>query len=284
MNFLLGLIQAFLNWLVNILWKKSVDISSVSKGLFTLYAKLVGFVFVLGFAVLWMINYEIFLDWKVVLLITTVISLWLGTAFIKQWLLKYNKVSTLLPFDNLAPLFTILLGYFLFHKASFESFLISILAVVLVILFNIDWENFTLPKKVWLLFLQQGMLAVSTILIAYALKDYNNASVAAVDVVVSVLLLILFTIKISELKQIHKQSVDFYKYRFWAGFAWRTAYIISLFLISNLWVVLSTLLTFLTLWITLILWYFYLDDKPSKKDIILAVLITILVWLGMYFK
>ena len=284
MSVIWGLMQAFLNWLVNVFWKKSVDYSNVSKWLFTLYAKLVGFVFVGFFAVKWMINYNILSDWKALLFMVVVISFLIWSAFIKQGLLKYNKVSTLLPFDNLSLLFTIFAGYLLFHDSSIRSFLIAIWAVIIVILFNIDWKNFVLPKKIWLLFFQQFILAVSTILIAYVLKNYNNASVALLDTLLSVVLLIIFTIKISELKQVHKQSKEFYKFRFWAGFAWRTAYMINLFLISEIGIVLSTLLTFLTIGITLILWYFYLDDKPSKKDIILAILITILVWLGMYFK
>jgi len=284
MNFFLGVLQAFLNWLVNILWKKSVDLSNVSKGLFTLYAKLVWVVFVCIFAIFGLVDFNIFLDWKSLFLITIVISFWLISSFIKQGLLKHNKVSTLLPFDNLGPLFTILLWFFLFHDSSSVSFLIAIVAVILVILFNIDYKNFQLPKKVSLLFFQQAILAISTILLAYVLKKYNNASIIAVDMVMSIIILLTFTIKFSELKQIHKQSKAFYIYRFWAGFAGWIGYIIGLFLLSSLWVVVSTLLSFLTLWITLILGYFYLNDKPTKKDIILAILVSLLVALGVYFK
>jgi len=279
MGFILGLVQSLLSSLVNILWKKSVNLANISKGLFTLYAKIIGLFFVIGFAIFGLINYKILLDWKAVLGILIVVSLWIITAFIKQGLLKLNKVSSILPFENLAPLFTILIGYFLFHDSSVISFFISILTILVVVVFSFDYKNFTFPKKVWLLVFQQFLFALATIIIAFVLKKYNWPSVALLDVILSFLILIIFTIKFSELKQFHKQKLDFYKYRFWAGFAGRSVYVISLFLISDLWIVISTLLTFLTLWVTLIMWYFYLDDKPSKKDIILAIIITCLVWL-----
>ena len=284
MNILLWILQAILNSITSILWKKSVDVSNVSKGLFLFYPKLVGLTFVLVFMVLGLVNYDIFFDIKTLFIVTIVILIWLWTWFIKQAILKENKVSSIIPFENLAPLFTILLWYFLFHKASIYSFVISIIAVVLVILFSIDYKTFRFPKKVSLLFLHQWLLSIEMLLIAYALNSYNWASIAAVDVFVWSIILLLFLIKLSELKQIHKQKKEFYIFRFWAGYAWWFAYIITLFLISNLWIVLSTLLGFLTLGITLILWYFFLNDKPNKKDVVLAVLITILVWLWMYFK
>ena len=284
MGFILGVIQAFLNALGNIFWKKSIHLANISKGLFILYAKLVGLLFVISFSIFGLINYKILIDWKAILGMIIVVSLWLITAFIKQGLLKFNKVSSILPFENLAPLFTILMWYFLFHDSSVASFLVSILTIFVVIIFSFDYKKFTFPKKVSLLIFQQFLFALSTIVMAFVLKKYNWPSVALLDVILSILILIIFTIKFSELKQFHKQKLDFYKYRFWAGFAGRTAYVISLFLISDLWVVISTLLTFLTLGFILIMGYFYLDDKPSKKDIILAIIVTCLVWLWIYFK
>ena len=148
MGFILGLVQSLLSSLVNILWKKSVNLANISKGLFTLYAKIIGLFFVIGFAIFGLINYKILLDWKAVLGILIVVSLWIITAFIKQGLLKLNKVSSILPFENLAPLFTILIGYFLFHDSSVISFFISILTILVVVVFSFDYKNFTFPKKV----------------------------------------------------------------------------------------------------------------------------------------
>jgi hypothetical protein len=52
-------------------------------------------------------------------------------------------------------------------------------------------------------------------------------------------------IKVSELKQIHKQSITFYKYRLISALSAWAGYIVGSFLLKNIGIVLSILLSFL---------------------------------------
>jgi len=85
-------------------------------------------------------------------------------------------------------------------------------------------------------------------------------------------------------KELFTWKKEFYYYRFSASIVWVAWDLMWLFLISSLWLVLSILLWFFWLFFTLLLGYFILKDKPSKKNIILSLLVMVLIWIWYYFK
>lgn len=69
-----------------------------------------------------------------------------------------------------------------------------------------------------------------------------------------------------------------------ASFIGAVSELIGIYLIEDLGIILSTLLSFFGVGITLLLSYFMLKDVPSKKDVALALVTSALVGLGFYFK
>jgi drug/metabolite transporter (DMT)-like permease len=62
------------------------------------------------------------------------------------------------------------------------------------------------------------------------------------------------------------------------------SFILYLFLVSEFGIVVSTLLSFLATGVTMLFGYLILKKKPSKKDIYLTIITTVLVGIGFYFK
>lgn len=112
---------------------------------------------------------------------------------------------------------------------------------------------------------------------------YTFQTVTALEAIIC-FLIYLSLLKISDYKAIKTLKKDFLFNRYLGSILSWIAYLISLFLISDLWLTISTLLWFLWLGFTLILSYFFLWDKPDKKNIILALIVFILVSIGYYFK
>jgi hypothetical protein len=93
----------------------------------------------------------------------------------------------------------------------------------------------------------------------------------------------LLSLFLGQFKTIKNQPKQFWIYRItWS--IWWIAWFLSLLVIKKLWLSILILLSFLGIWITLFLSYLILDDKPSKKDLWLTVIVTLLVGLGYYFK
>jgi len=284
MSFFTWIIQTILDWLTIIYWKKALWVSKISQQMFAFYAKVFGFIFLIIFSFLGLINYSIFLDVKTILIMFFLTFLLTFAFIIRQTLYTENKISQLIPFENLNKLFSIIAGFLLYKNANFWSFIIALLAVIVVIIFNIDWNKFTLPKNLWKIFFVQACFSINILLVAYILKTYSSIDVSMLEIVVWTIIIMVFFIKFSELKKIHKQSKIFYKYRFIAaGLGW-LAYIVWLFLLKNIWVVLSILLWFLWMGVTLLMSYVYFNDKPQKKDILLSIILLFFIALGFYFN
>jgi len=284
MSFLVGFIQTLLDGLGVVYWKKALSVSKVSQEMFALYAKLFWIFLLVFFSIAWLINFHIFVDIKAISIMFFLTVLLTVAFVVRQQLYLENKISQMAPFENLNKLFSIIAGFLLYQNASFFSFLVAIIAVIVVIIFNIDWKKFTFPKSLGKIFFVQVCFTVNTLLIAYILKDYSNIDVTMLEMVVGWLVIILFFVKLDEIKQIHTQPFVFYKYRFLAAFFWILAYIVWLFLLKNVGVVLSILLSFLWMWVTLLMSYVFFKDKPAIKDIVLSIVLLFFIALGFYFN
>ncbi len=60
--------------------------------------------------------------------------------------------------------------------------------------------------------------------------------------------------------------------------------LLSLTMYSSLWVVLTSLLSLLYLWFVYIISYFILKEIPSKKDVIVTIIVSIFIIIWIIFK
>jgi hypothetical protein len=63
---------------------------------------------------------------------------------------KLEKITHLLPYENLSKIFTIIFSFYLFSDVSTITFFITILTIFVIILFSIDLKNLTFSKNILL--------------------------------------------------------------------------------------------------------------------------------------
>jgi ABC-type multidrug transport system permease subunit len=85
-------------------------------------------------------------------------------------------------------------------------------------------------------------------------------------------------------KELLQQTNSFYKYRWLALMIWQSWFILWIFIIESSWVLVASLLSFITIVFSIISMKFILNDNPTKKQIILAILVVLLIWIWYYYK
>lgn len=153
-------------------WKKSLNISTVSPSLFfgigafgsTILSIII--IFIGKFEIpeaLWILSIP-FLDAFVVTYNTT----------LSQKIYKEEKISALLPYQNLSSVITIIIAFFLFRDTPLPTFLIAILVIAITFVFSFDFSKHEFPKKFKLILLYNGINGGRTLAIGYALAQLSS--------------------------------------------------------------------------------------------------------------
>jgi len=220
-------------------------------------------------------------------LIITIISI--INTYLQLHIYKTVKLSEMLPYNNLDKLFIVIIWSILYYwtdkQTSFITIWTTLLTIILIIVFTIDFKKIKIPKSIWLFTLQKLIKAWIVIAIWYILIKYTNITFIAVNLVFE---LIIFTVIALVLKDSFKtmltQTKTFYISRVWATILGRTAYIIWLYILQTSWLIIATLLWFLGIVFNILSMKFILNDTPTKKQIHLAFMVLILIWIWYYFK
>jgi len=278
------IIATILESLDTILWKKSLDLNKMPQFMFNSIWYTGDFIMAFILILFWVFNYELIFNYQILSIIFAIVILTIFNSILEQYIYKSEKISVLVPYEYLSSIFVIIISFFLFSDVSIITLIITLLAIIIITLFSIDFKKLVLPKNIKLIFLLHIIWSIKLLTLWYILIKITNFDYFSIfTFFFSIITLIVFIIK-KYYKQFNKWNKEFYKYRFSASIAWTFWELMSLFIIAELWLILATLLWFLWLASTLILWYFILKDKPSKKDILLAVIILILISIWYYFK
>jgi len=65
-----------------------------------------------------------------------------------------------MPYLNVNKILTIILSFFVFADVSVEALLITFLAIIVVIIFSVDFKSLKLPKNVPLLLVSETIAAL----------------------------------------------------------------------------------------------------------------------------
>lgn len=279
---LLAIINTFLWSLSSILWKKSLELNKLSQRLFMFLDLPIGFLVAIILILFWYSQY--ISDYRVYFGIILIIVISINIIQINQFLYKNEKMSVLIPYDNLDKIFTIILGFLFFKNSSLVSFLIAILSVFVILGFTIDFKNFKLPKRFLSIVIRTILVVFKNILLAFIIVKINTITFFSYNTIFNVLILLGLILYKKEYSWIKTAWVEFYKYRFSAAIIWQLSAFISLFLLETQWLVIANLLGFLGIGITLLFGFIVLKDRPNKKDLTQAIIICILVWIGYFLK
>jgi len=289
MNIILWIITSLL-W--SLWWtyrKKASDNSKLSNWLFVLMSPFIGIIFVYTLVFIMWINTDILTDKKVIsLLILAWIIDWLGSIF-EAWIYKKVRISKILPYTSFDKLFVIVIWFILFYwnewYTSINTLIISIFTVLAIIWFSLDLRNFKIEKEIIHYIWVKLMYATATLIIWSILLNYTTIDIFAILIIVYISFHLVFNYLLkNNFKDIFKQSKKFYKYRIFSSIVWRGWFILWFFIIENSWVLIASLLSFIAIVFSILWMKFILNDTPSKKQIILALLVITMIWIWYYFK
>lgn len=280
-----AIFSTFLDAVASITRKKSLELNSVLSAYGFKILWLFGpFVLLPYFILTGSYSYE-FVDVYKIFAIVGIVGIRIISTNIWQSLYKYEKVSVLMPYENLNKVFTIIASFYLLHDGNFKTVIVSFCVIFLLGINSIDFKNFRLPKIFWLVLLHQVLTSLRAIGTAYIIKILGNY----VDyfIIESVLLLafnFFWMMYYQDIQKLSWLSTSFYKFRLLAGIIGTLAYVIGLYLISSLWMITTIILSFVWIAVKLLLWYVLLHDTASWKNIVTALMVTLLVGLWFIFK
>ena len=276
----IAFISTIMESFATIFWKKSIWYW-VGVQLHDLIWYTIGWLVVFYFLFAW-INFSEIDNTLITGTFFLIISYMLVTK-LSHMIYKKEKLSMVMPYTNISKILTIIIWFFIFSDVSLISLFITIVAIIFIILFSIDYKTFKLPNNITLIIFNEIIIAGCTIGTGLLLLNHSETLHFLLYIIIWLLLLsiiILFTSQLKTLKWVPKQ---FYINNILGWMGW-ISWFLSLVVIKKLWVSITILLSFIWIWITLLLGYFLLNDKPSKKDILLTIIVSILVWLGYFYK
>jgi hypothetical protein len=278
-----AIVSNVLSSIDTVYYKKSLGLATLSNLLFSWlweFSWLLISVFLV--LILWFDQSQ--LSWNTVLGIALIIWIVTSAGYFDQALYRKEKVSDLLPYENLNSIFVIIIWFLIFRDASVISFVVSIIAFIVTILFSINFKKLTLPRSIRFILIVEILYTAETLLTWRLLKNVPDKEFYVIYEVIVIFILflpILFKWILSQLKHIKPR---FYWYRFGWSMAWNISFLLYLFMVGEFGIVMSILFSFIWTWITLLFGYLFLKETPSKKDIWMTIIIAILVAIGFIFQ
>jgi len=289
MNIIIWIISGILWSIANSYRKKAIDNSNLKNSSYTIIAVFFWLIFVFLFVFIVWESLEIFLDIKTIIIVSIISLVQVITNFMYINVYKKVKISELLPYENVGSLITIILGFFIFYwtenETSLTTFFIILLTIFTIIAFNFNSKKVKFSKDIWLYILALTLDAFVILTLWYLLLSYSSLSYMTLTIFIDFLLYLFLIIMTKEsLKLIFKQNNIFYKTRFLSIIFWRISFFIWLYIIESSWVLIAILIGFLWLVFSILSMKFILWDTPNRKQVILAFIVTIMIWIWYYFN
>ena len=235
------------------------------------------------FLLLWKVNFDVF-TLKYVSFTILLSALRISSTLISQYVYKREKISDIAPYENLNKILSIIISFFIFWDVSIISLCIAILVVVIIFLSSYDFKKKYIPKTIQIFSVNQIIISISTIILWYILLSISAIEYFMIEKVVAFIMLFTIIIISKDLFKFKDLDRKFLQTRLTAALLWSISYMMSLYIISEFGVTINILLSFIFLIFILTFSYLLLWDKPTKKSIIVSIVVVILVWLWFYFK
>lgn len=264
------------------IWKKALNFNMAKEPFSMLaYSSLFFMLIVLYF--LWKLQlnnlgiYEVFL-------ILIIFIIWYFRWFLLQYVYKNDKISKILPYQNISKILTIIIGFFIFADTSIITLFIAIFTALIIFIFSFDFKKIYIPKTIKTFWIAEIMYSVNILLLGVILTKITNISYFVYSYIVWLTIIWIIVILKKQLNEFIKVDKKFYIYRLSASHIWWVSYILSLLVMQELWVIMSILISYIWLWSTLLFSFLIFKDKPSKKDLLLLILVSILITVWFYYK
>lgn len=284
-------------WIVqSIFWALGMVISKLAlenkiiwNNLQTLFSRTAHFLIIWVIFSLWLLDNNFsqvhlnYTEWFLFLL--SAIALYF-TYFLRRSAYANEKVSVLQPFAMLFQIFPVIIGFIFIatERANFITFFMALLASLIVIIPSIDFKNFKINKYSLMVLLSSTIKSTQLFFILHLLTKFNPQTMYFVEsIIIIILSLIMMTTK-KEFWQFKLLTKKYSGLLFTANSIWIVSIILALTMYTQLWVVATSLISLLYLVFVYLFWYIILKETPSRKDIIIAVLVAGCIFIWMIFK
>lgn len=203
---------------------------------------------------------------------------------IYQNICRESKMSSILPFNNLSKVFSIIFAVLFLSDWTIYSLIICIAIIAILLLSQIDLKNYKLPKNILKILFMEITSSFMILASWYAIKEYWEFEYLSFYVLFWVILLTTTALYLWEFKTLIWQKSWFWKNKIISSIIFSIAFVLNLFVIWELWISMWVLLSFIFPAFVIVLWITMLWEEPSKKDIILNIIITSLVWIAYIIK
>lgn len=204
---------------------------------------------------------------------------------LNQYVYKKEKISVLVPYQNITPIVTFFLALiFLWESLSIITMIIFFLVICILFFSQISSSTLVFNKNVLLFSLAQVLQACNNIFVAYIL--ISNTSVAYFTSYIFLCFLVLLLMVLyqsTSITSLYSLDREYFIYRLISSLWW-VSWLIGIIMISEFWIIISTLLWFFWLFITLASSYVLYQDTPTKRNIVITILISILVTVWFLFR
>lgn len=218
-----------------------------------------------------------------IIVIFTIVLLDLIKDPINQQIYREEKISLLIPYQNLNKIFVLICSFFIFSDVSYITLFITLFTIFVIAIASFDFKNKKLPRNFSKILFVEIILTFAILLGWWTVLEYWEINYFVIYALIWAVIYLIIGFKTRHIYDLKNVNKKYWGNRLIAWFGW-ISWFISLLLIKNLWLSLSILVWFIWIWITLLISYIFLWDKASKKDIILTIIVSLLIWIGYYFK
>ena len=277
-----SILSTFLSSLSEVLWTKTFDYGRVPLLVHTFLSNIWG-IFVVAVVAIILLNPTFSLTeyWLELVLILISVLCYVIYDWLDQKVYSQEKLSHIIPYQNINSIFSIIISFVFFFDTSLIAFFMTLLAALVIIFASIDFKKFTIPKSFKTIIVAQSLISLETLLTWYVLIRLDYVWFFLIYAVVAVVLILVSLIyKKQSFSSLEKVWLRFYPLIIISSAIGRATFAIGLFLVNELWLTMSILLGFIWIITSLLFWYLILKDKPNKKDILVAVLVSafIAIW------
>lgn len=277
---LFAIFWTFIKAFADIFWKKSLIFwlrpyaynlcSYPLPSLFFLYFVLTGFS-------IFMIE-SIMIVWATLLLLSGLIR-----QPVIQQIYREEKISAIMPYTNLNKILVIITSFFFFGDVSHITFFITLFTVAIIIYASIDLKNTKLPRNFSKILFNESIISIEILFGWWLVLEYWELTYFNAYFLIWLITYIIAVWISKQYMDVIKAPIEYWKFRVIGSLGW-AAMLISLVAINELWLSVSILLGFLWIWMTLIFSYTILGDTPSRRNMFLTMIVSVLIWIWYYFK
>jgi len=205
---------------------------------------------------------------------------WMIANIPAQIAYRQEKISVLTPFAETGRIITLILGFFLFANTSLVTFSFALVSAFVLVWASINFKSFAINKYCLFILLTWVIQSINTIIAGYIILKLSTFSfIFGVNIIaVCITLFYMLSFKRWELVTIPSQTTrPLLGMLTLNNLLWLVSYTITLYLMKELGIVMTSLLGMITMILTILSSYIFFRDIPTRKDIIVACIIMLCV-------